>query len=271
IKSYNQIGNQSGSLSMQRQTQISRDVNGELGERNLPSGEQYRPRSEGTTESLPKRAGIPELANTTGFAEQNEDNQRSPSFAQPVDSLLTEGMENKGMLEGEIQAGAFPMEADPYMAYLEGKTNPDGIIIPFRKIYTLDQSSEQIPHYSTPLIAAPGTKNILDYCFSGKTEGDITGHYRKETSSPILKSSSPSIRNRKFWARQIRKNPQIKAQSPVKSKRHRIENENPELTDVERKAKLQKSHSAIGEGDVSHESINAFPTAEAVMQPCRAP
>ncbi|KAL6968045.1 hypothetical protein U1Q18_033849 [Sarracenia purpurea var. burkii] len=260
---------------MQRQSQISRDVNGELGERNLPSGEQNRPRSEGTTETLPRRAEISVLASTTGFAEQNEGKQRPPppppSFAQPVDSLLTEGMENKEMLEGEIQAGVFPMEVDPYMAYLEGKTNPDGIIIPFRKIYTLDQSAEQIPYSSTPPIAAPGTENILDYCFLGKTEGDITGHYRKETSGPILKSSSPSIRNRKFWARQIRKNPQIKVQSPVKSKRHRIEDENPELTDVERKAKVQKSHSANGEGDVSHESINAIPMAEAVMQPCRAP
>ncbi|KAL7001397.1 hypothetical protein U1Q18_002547, partial [Sarracenia purpurea var. burkii] len=103
------------------------------------------------------------------------------------------------------------------------------------------------PLFFNPPIAAPGTKNILDYCFSSKTEGDITGHYRKETSGPILKSSSPSIRNRKFWARQIRKNPQIKVQSPVKSKRHRIEDENPELTDVERKAKVQKSHSANGE------------------------
>ncbi|KAL6973857.1 hypothetical protein U1Q18_028041, partial [Sarracenia purpurea var. burkii] len=265
----------SESLSLPRSAQISRDVNGELGERILPCEEQNHPSPDLITETFPRLGDSSLLAISTRIADQSDGNQRPSIFAQTADSLLTEGMENKESLKGEVQAGFFPMEVDPQMAHLEGTIILDGIINPARKIYSPDQFEEQTPNSSNPPISAPGSedgdlgvntatkderskktgcnqgKNPPDYRFSGKTEGDNTGH--KEINGPTLKSPSPSLRRRKVWARQSRKIPKIKVQSPIEVqfpvvfKRHRYEDEGPEFTGVERKAKVQKSHSTNGE------------------------
>ncbi|KAL6991504.1 hypothetical protein U1Q18_009617 [Sarracenia purpurea var. burkii] len=275
-------------------------MNGDFGERYLPCGEQNHPRSDLKTETFPSLGDYPSMAKSTETAKQRESQPRPSIFAQPTDSLLTEDLEKKESAKGGIQAGVFPMEVDPQMAYLEGSINPDRITNRAWKTHSLDHPVE-IPYSSNTLISATGSeegdlgviyatkdgrtkkqecnqgKNISDCCFLGKREGEFTGHYQKEISDPIIKSASPSLRRRKIWARQSRKIPKInvqvpvKVQSPIISKRHRHEDESQELTGVERKAKVQKPHSANGEGDFSHESINTTPTAEAVMQPCRAP
>ncbi|KAL7003415.1 hypothetical protein U1Q18_004571 [Sarracenia purpurea var. burkii] len=132
-------------------------MNGDFGERYLPCGEQNHPRSDLKTETFPSLGDYPSMAKSTETAKQRESQPRPSIFAQPTDSLLTEDLEKKESAKGGIQAGVFPMEVDPQMAYLEGSINPDRITKRALKTHSLDHPVE-IPYSSNTPISATGSE-----------------------------------------------------------------------------------------------------------------